>query len=95
VYCQHYFCSGRPLVAITGVIDECTNLAKEYMPCLHLSMIAYAQLVQNLMGKAPNKFTLNGRAMDLEETIVKINCDDNDAARRMLLCAQAEHACWF
>lgn len=95
VYCQHYFCSGRPLVAITGVIDECTNLAKEYMPCLHLSMIAYAQLAQNLMGKAPNKFTLNGRAMDLEETIVKIKSDDNDAARRMLLCAQAEHACWF
>lgn len=95
VYCHHYLYSGRPLLAIVSVMDECTSLAKEYMPCLHLSMIAYAQLVQNLMGKAPNKFSLNGHAMDLEETIVKIKSGDNIVARRMLLCAQAEHACWF
>ena len=94
-YCHHYICSGRPLLTLSNLMEECLSLAKEYMPCLHLSMIASGQFALNLMGEAPNIYTLNGHVMDIEETTHKIKSSNNVSAHRLLLCAQVEHAFWF
>ena len=95
VYCHHYLASGRPLLALSDIMEDFITLAKEYMPCMHLTMVAYGQMAQNLMGKTPNRNALKGSVTDLEGTTRKIKSSNNTVAHRMLLCAQAEHACWF
>jgi hypothetical protein len=84
VHCSHYFCSGRPLLQLSGILKECLSLAEEYVPTLYLSIVAYGQLVQNLIGKAPNSSVLNGDIMDLEETMHKIKINNDTAALRMV-----------
>lgn len=95
VHCWHYFCSGRPLLQLSCILNECLSLAEEYTPTLYLSMMAYGQLVQNLIGKAPNSSTLNGDIMDLSETMHKIMINNDTAALRMVMSAQVELAVWF
>ena len=95
MHCSHYLCSGRPLLQLACILKECLSLVKEYKPSLYLSMVPYGQLVQNLMGKAPNNKILNGDVMDLEEIMHNIRSTNDAAAFRSVMCTQFELAFWF